>query len=276
MKLFHPKVLPSILRLLGVNLSRMLRRPLFWLASAGVGIVKFVCVFGNSEVYRDVLIKRTWNSDLFYLSVMYSWGRSILPYIGLCLAALPVVLLYIQDDKSNRMCLVLPKSGVGGYALAQAFSVLLGSFLCMMCGIFLFYLAGHFGVGLPLAGETARRSLGYDRCLYGHLLYAECMDGLKAAFLALLSALVAYLVRNAQFVTILPMIFNFFFTYDWDGFLFTVGLPLVFSPKRIYDYWWTIYESELRSLGLAVFHVCLTALGTAAVLWLLLRSRKGR
>lgn len=46
----------------------------------------------------------------------------------------------IQDDRSGRMSVLLPRTGWGGYALAQAFSAAGGAFLCMLGGVLLFYI----------------------------------------------------------------------------------------------------------------------------------------
>lgn len=269
----------TMLRLIKVNLLRMLRQPLFWAAVCGIGLIRFVYTFGDTDVYRRVLTERSWRPDILYLAVMYGWGSSLLPYINLCLAALPAILLYIQDDRSGRMSVLLPRTGWGCYALAQAFSAAGGAFLCMLGGNLLFFLVGHFGMGLPIGSSC---SVGINSSLleagnyWGGLLVYEAMNGILAAFLTLLASAVAGVVRDAQFVVILPMILQFFFTYSWADFTLTVGLPKWTSPKFVYMFGWSPFRKDGLKLGFALGHMFLTALAVSLLLYVLIRRRYRR
>ncbi|MCM1192207.1 MAG: hypothetical protein NC123_12970 [Butyrivibrio sp.] len=267
------------IRLFKVNLLRMVRQPLFWGAAFGIGLIRFVYTFGDPEIYRMVLTERFWQLDMLYLTLSYGWSTSLLPYINLCLAALPAVLLYIQDDRSGRMSVLLPRVGWGRYALSQAFSAAGGAFFCMLGGDVLFFLAGHFGVGLPVGSSCSAEvtcSLLEAGNYWGGLLVYEAMNGMHGAFLTLLASAVAGLVRDAQFVVILPMILQFFFTYSWAVFTLTAGLPIWLSPKFVYEFGWSPIRTDGLMLGFALGHLLLTALIVSLLLYVLIRRRYRR
>lgn len=266
--------------LLYASMVRVLQQPWFYLCVAGITLLKFICAFSEETNFISIFVENNRTIGIFYLIDRYNWDApsvTYLYYITVCLAAFPVIANYIQDEKNNRMSSLLPRAGYESYGVAQVFTAFIGSFLCMFLGDNLLAAIGHWIIGLPFFHTSPWESSDFlesGRYVAWWLL-RELQYGLNASFLAVLSLAVSFVVRDTQFVTILPMILQFFFIFPWQQ-LMNIGCPAWLQPMYIYMMnVWTPqgYWSDTAQI---VYVVVFTLIVGVLVSWLFCRMLRRR
>lgn len=255
---------------------RFLMQPWFWMAAVGVFAIKFINIYGSTEIYQTVFEKNNRSQDFLNFIMMYIEGK-FLWFALFSLCAFPVTENYIQDKKNNRMSLILPRSGCLCYAVVQVLTTLFGAFCCMLFGDLLLIAVGHWGLGHPFAQMPCFNEvvLLQNNQLVFWIFY-EIQGCLYASFFALLTLMVSFWIQNKQFITILPIIFSYFFTY----FLTSTNpdmswLPMWICPKEVYMYNWgrIFYGDVVKQCLYAGFYTVVVALVIITLLYRILKRQ---
>lgn len=265
-------------RLIGMlcqELVRVMMQPWCWIAVFGCTVLKFVCVFGTSDTYNLVFEQGIRSSALLNLSYVNAWD-SFLSYVPFCLCAFPFVGNVIQDEKCNRMTFLLLRTGCWNYAVVQVMVTFLGAFFCKMFGDILFLLVGHFGVGLSLFGSGINAftasNLMEGQHMFGFMVATELQTCMQVVFYSLLAMMVSFVVKDMQFVTVLPMVFLYFTMYFFTSEV--LPIPKWMDPKGIYMHNWGMFAGDdIAQCLYASFFSVLTAVITSVFLYFMLKRQ---
>lgn len=236
----------------GAELYRIFVQPWFYLATILTAFFKFISVFGEAAVYETVFEMGNHSVNLLNIVVQNTWSNGFLSYIVLALCAFPVVGNYVQDIKTERITIVLPRMGFGGYAVCVSGVVCMAAFLCVVLGDCILYGVGHFCLRLPFYDPLDAQFVTSDLLENGHFLLfffvTEILNGMQGAFLSLLVFAISFWIKDVQILTVLPMILWFLFVY-W-----TANLPSLINPKQIY---WYTFAPSVWSDGFKAFYAIL-------------------
>ena len=243
---------------------RVLIQPWFWIAALGGAVLQFVCMLGNGEVYQMVFRQGVRSVSVCYMMDLAYW-ESFLAYVPFCLYAFPFVGSVIQDDKYNHMDMLLLRSGRLTYAFVQTVVTFLGAFFCLAAAEMLFMLVVHFGLGLQFYDSVGPY-------MAGNLLAMSIQMGMQASFYAIAAMMVSYIVKDMQFVTVVPMVLLYFTMYFLNAS--ATPLPKCVDPKGIYMHNWGMFTGDDAAQCIyAVFFTVMVVFVAGFFLYFILKRR---
>ncbi len=226
------------------EILRIIRKWVFWVMAAGIGIVKFIAVFSQ---YPGALQQASDGSPYMSAITYYElWNQvwsSFVSYAIPCLCVCAVAHGVADDIECGRYNYMLPRSGMLRYSVVKVVGLSTAAFVCMMLG-FLVCCGMMLVWGFPLRGDytySSNELLGSGRI--GLFYFVKIFEfSTFGVFISLLTMLVSLWIRDWKFVAVLPAMLMYFF----EEFLFFTGERLLvwnkwFFPKYIYleasNYW---------------------------------------
>lgn len=263
-----------LMRMCGEETRRILLQPWFYLCVAGVFLIRFMGCF-CSEYYDVFFVENDRSLSMLGVYIACS-DDSYLGYASFCLCAFPVVGNFVQDYKSKRFPVLLPRIGKWSYAGAQVFVTIAAAAFCMFFGDVLCIIFGCFGMGLPFCKTpfTSEVLLQQEHYVL-FFLFHEVQYCMQASFFALLTLASSIIIRDEKFIVTLPMIFRYFITCFFNHESFS-WLPVLLSPKQIYYFNYGLFQDHIvwQAVYALFFTICVGSLVVMQLKWTI--GRMGR